>query len=316
MGVAVARRMVLIQLLTEPGGKKFLLPTDKDCTYRDLYPQIAEKVELSSDLRGYAVSQLDGRDGVPIKEIPADDTPLNLERAGGGIYLWVRKGQQAQSAASPEQDEPENAQEDTPEKSPPPKSPEPEQDQTPPKKEKGPPPVRPQPVTQQVEPWGMSPGSQSRKVESPALAIRTEGYDCEYGKYCPMTEKIKDKSYPLRYRITRNDPHTHPRVTTLARPDGSKQRQSECLRESYNWTSVNKCLGLADHVAKVNRTGRFKPPETYPRFIGETQEEKIKQIFKDTIKAREKQRLKTGGSPRSKMPDQDKLLMQALSNSK
>lgn len=77
---------------------------------------------------------------------------------------------------------------------------------------------------------------------------------------------------------------------------------------------------------------RFKPPETYPRFIGETQEEKIKQIFKDTIKvsrercsgtvmtmliqAREKQRLKTGGSPRSKMPDQDKLLMQALSNSK
>ena len=82
---------------------------------------------------------------------------------------WVRKGQQAQSAASPEQDEPENAQEDTPEKSPPPKSPEPEQDQTPPKKEKGPPPVRPQPVTQQVEPWGMSPGSQSRKVESPAV---------------------------------------------------------------------------------------------------------------------------------------------------
>ena len=31
---------MLIQLLTEPGGKKFLLPTDKDCTYRDLYPQV------------------------------------------------------------------------------------------------------------------------------------------------------------------------------------------------------------------------------------------------------------------------------------
>jgi len=306
--------MVLIQLLTEPGGKKFLLPVDKDCTYRDLYPQIAEKLELPADLRGYAVSQLDGRDGVPIKEIPAADTSLNLERAGGGIYLWVRRGTQAKPDASPEQPEDEEGQSPPQEPTPPKREHPAEQELNPPsRKEKGPPPVRPQQVTQQVEPWGMSPGSQSRKVESPSLAIRTEGYDCEYGKYCPMTERIKDQRYPLRYRTTRNDPHTHPRVTTLAKPDGSRAKQSECLRESYNWTSVGKYNSMAEHVTKYNRTGRFKPPETYPRFIGETQEEKLKQIFKETIKAREKQRLKTGGSPRSKMPNQDKLLMQALS---
>eukprot|EP00656_Telonema_subtile_P010019 TRINITY_DN14775_c0_g1_i3.p1 TRINITY_DN14775_c0_g1~~TRINITY_DN14775_c0_g1_i3.p1 ORF type:complete len:134 (+),score=20.90 TRINITY_DN14775_c0_g1_i3:369-770(+) len=129
-----------------------------------------------------------------------------------------------------------------------------------------------------------------------------------------MADKIKDKRYPVRYAITRNDPHTHPRVTTLARPDGAKPKHSDCLREGYNWTSVGKYHGMAEHVSKYNHSGRFKPAEAYPRFCGLTEEDKLKQIFKETMRAREKQAMKTGGSPRSKrvVEDSDRLLMAAI----
>jgi len=326
MGDVVCNAMVLLQLLTELGGKKFLLSVDKDCVYRELFKQIADKLEISSPaLKGYQVSQLQGRDGGPIKDVPISDQTLDLERCGGGIYLWVRPGSMDEPVQSNEQGPEDTNEASAVAESSPAAAPEaqesPKQDseRTAPRKERGAPPVRAEPVpTQLVSPWNDAAASTARKTRSPALAIRTEEYDVEYDKYCPMTAKIEDKRYPVRYATVRNDPHTHPRVTTLARPDGSKQRHSECLREGYAWTSVGKYHGMAEHITKYNRSGRFKPAPTYPRFAPETEEEKIKRIFKETIKAREKQALKSGGSPRSKAAqDQtNKLLMEALKSSK
>jgi len=75
---------------------------------------------------------------------------------------------------------------------------------------------------------------------------------------------------------------------------------------------------MAEYGEKFNRTGRFKNVEAYPRFAGLSEEAQIKQIFKETIRAREKNATKSGGSPRSRkaVEETDRLLMSALKSSK
>eukprot|EP00658_Telonema_sp_P-2_P034797 TRINITY_DN2539_c0_g2_i5.p1 TRINITY_DN2539_c0_g2~~TRINITY_DN2539_c0_g2_i5.p1 ORF type:complete len:253 (-),score=37.22 TRINITY_DN2539_c0_g2_i5:193-951(-) len=240
-------------------------------------------------------------------------------RDSGYGCRWVRQGE----TEDPDDGEQEVVEESLQQQPGPEPEPEPEPEegnQTP--SPKPPPPIQRKPVgppipkkdTQSIDHLRTCSPTQPRVTTSPVVAIRTEEYEPDYGKYRPMTETIKDSRYPVRYAVTRNNPHTHPRVTTLARPDGSKTRHSECLREGYNWTSVGKYHGMAEVVTKINRTGRFKPPSTYPRFCGETEEEKLKKVFAQTIKAREKNAVRLGASPRSKRVDDDtnKHLLKAL----
>jgi len=331
--------MVLLQLLTDLGGKKFLLSVDKDCTYRELYKLIADKLELPSQtLSGYAASQLAGRDGAPTRNLAISDKQLDLQRAGGGIYVWVRPSADIPKDEEPHQEAEVQAEvevevqvqvEPEPEPVSPPaknktQSPQPSnQNAVPSGRDSDGPPVRAQ--QQQISHFGDTAAATSRRggAPSPALSIRTEDYDVEVGRWasgkmCPMAEVIKDKRYPVRYKVTRNDPNQQPRVTTLRKPNGAKNWRSECLREGYSWTNVGKYHGMAEHSEKYNRSGRFKNAEAYPRFAGLSEEAQIKQIFTETIRAREKSTTKTGGSPRSKrvVDDCDRMLMSALKSSK
>jgi len=338
MGVrAVA--MVLLQLYNgEVGGKKFLLSVDKDCTYRDLFKLMASKLELDSPtLAGYAVSQLASRDGAATRNLAISDNQLDLQRSGGGIYVWIRPGDQPEPEPEPE---PESEPESEPEKKPEPvqqrrqSEPAAEAAAPPPKQAQPASAISPKPMmaardsgappvhapTEKISHFAdtAAPSGRLGGARSPALSIRTEEYDVEYGKCCPMADAVNDPRYPVRYATTRNDPHSQPRVTTLRKPNGAKNWRSECLREGYSWTTCGKYHGMAEYGEKFNRTGRFKNVEAYPRFAGLSEEAQIKQIFKETIRAREKNATKSGGSPRSRkaVEETDRLLMSALKSSK
>merc|ERR1711957_518905 len=215
--------MVLLQLYNgEVGGKKFLLSVDKDCPYRDLFKLMASKLELDSPtLAGYAVSQLASRDGAATRNLAISDNQLDLQRSGGGIYVWIRPGDQPEPVQQRRQSEPaaEAA-------APPPKQAQPASAISPKPmmaaRDSGAPPVHA--PTEKISHFAdtAAPSGRLGGARSPALSIRTEEYDVEYGKCCPMADAVNDPRYPVRYATTRNDPHSQPRVTTLRKPNGAK----------------------------------------------------------------------------------------------
>lgn len=73
------------------GQNQTSLSVDRNITYRRLYKQISDKLEIPvRPLTGFVIAQLDGRDGQPVRDLPANDARVNLQSAGGGIYLGIR----------------------------------------------------------------------------------------------------------------------------------------------------------------------------------------------------------------------------------
>jgi len=80
-----------LQLLVSKGRNQASLSVDRNITYRRLYKQISDKLEIPvRPLTGFVISQLDSRDGQPIGDLPCSDVRVTLKSRGGGIFLGVR----------------------------------------------------------------------------------------------------------------------------------------------------------------------------------------------------------------------------------
>ena len=105
-----------------------------------------------------------------------------------------------------------------------------------------------------------------------------------------------------------------PRVTTLS-TDNSDNRAPDCLRESYNWTSVGKYKAMTDQTGVIgqSKAGTFKSPKVYPRFSENSAEADLKKLFKEQMRLREKEKIDGSVPIQERMPARRKALADALS---
>lgn len=73
---------------------------------------------------------------------------------------------------------------------------------------------------------------------------------------------LTDPKYPIKYANVRRKA---PRVTTLS-TDESDGKAPDCLRESYNWTSVGRYKAMTDQTGRIgqSRAGAFKVTQYLP----------------------------------------------------
>ena len=100
---------------------------------------------------------------------------------------------------------------------------------------------------------------------------------------------MHDKKYPIKYSNVRRKA---PRVTTLS-TDNSDNKAPDCLRESYNWTSVGKYKAMTDSTTRLAKStqGTFKSAKDFPRFASNSAEADLKKLFKQQMKQREAAKL-------------------------
>lgn len=143
------------------------------------------------------------------------------------------------------------------------------------------------------------------KMQLAPSAVTTESYDVDYGKYRDFTKAVikgrgNFEQYPIKYaNVERKAVRggNVARVTTLM-PDASDNKAPDCLRESYNWTSVGKYRDMTQIVMSDKKGGgKFKSSESFPRFAPDSSEAELKKIFKHQMRVREKEKT-VGDSPK------------------